>query len=98
MSHINNTRGPAVLLVDLNMNGWKSIVRHALTKTDILVIAMVGKHPFSTMCELKGFDIQVCLLKPIIYHDVRWAIRQNIGGRLPSAHPGTPIRTLTKNS
>ena len=84
IAHINNAKGPAVLLADLSMDGWKSIVRHARTKTDILVIAMVGEHPFSTIYALKGFDIQVCLLKPIIYHDVRWAIRQNIGGRLIS--------------
>jgi DNA-binding NtrC family response regulator len=75
LSHINNTHGSLVLLADVDMPGWKTIVQRTVKRTNALVIAMVGGgQPFSKICELKDRDIKVCLLKPIIYKDVRTAI------------------------
>jgi DNA-binding response OmpR family regulator len=77
LSHINNTHGHLVLLADVDMPGWKTIVRHAVKRSDSFVIAMVGdRHPLSKICELKDLGIKVCLLKPILYKDVRTAIME----------------------
>jgi len=79
LSHINNTHGSLVLLADVDMPGWKTIVRQAVKRTESLVIAMVGdRHPFSKICELKDRGIKVCLLKPILYKDVQTAIMKNM--------------------
>src|ERR687892_2913479 len=43
ISRINNITDLAVLLIDLDMPGWKSILQHALNSVpDAFVIAMAG--------------------------------------------------------
>jgi len=54
----------SVLLADLDMSDWQSIVRHAVTTTDAFVIAMEGNHPVSAMYDLKENGIRLCLRKP----------------------------------
>jgi len=46
--------------------------------TDALVIAMEGNYPFSKIYDLRELGVQACLPKPIIYNDVRHAIRENL--------------------
>jgi DNA-binding response OmpR family regulator len=79
--HINNIERFAVLLADVEMSGWESIVRHAVKTTDSLIIGMVRNHPLAKMHELQEIGIRVCLQKPIIYNEVRTAISANIGAR-----------------
>jgi DNA-binding response OmpR family regulator len=74
----NSVDDLAVLLVDLDMLGWRSIVRHAVKTTRALVIAMEGNQPLSAINDWKERGIRVCLRKPIIYEDLRAAIRENI--------------------
>src|SRR5688500_1459595 len=46
VSYINRINDLAVLLADLDMPGWKSILQHALdTAPDAFVIAMAGVEP-----------------------------------------------------
>ncbi len=84
ISHLNTVENFAVLLVDLEMPDWRAILRHAIKRTDVLIIAMAGYHPISELCDLTEHGIQVCLQKPIIYKDVQRAISENIGPRQPS--------------
>jgi DNA-binding NtrC family response regulator len=78
LSHITSVDNLAVLLADLDMPGWRSIVRYAAQTTDALVIGTEGNHPFSEMYDLKEHGIRLCLKKPLIYDDVRTAINENI--------------------
>ena len=74
----SETNNRSAALADLEMQGWRSIVRHAVRTHGALVIAMEGNHPISEMHDLKQRGIRVCLKKPIIYDDIRRAIRRNI--------------------
>lgn len=79
LSCIDSVENLSVLLADLDMSDWQSIVRHAVTTTDAFVIAMEGKHPISVMYDLKEHGIRLCLRKPIIYNNLRAAISGNLG-------------------
>jgi BarA-like signal transduction histidine kinase len=69
------------VIIDLDSPEWRSILRHAVKTTNALVIAMEGNHPYSEMYDLKARGIQICLKKPITYHDVQKVIRDNFGRR-----------------
>jgi DNA-binding NtrC family response regulator len=72
----------AVLLADLDMPGWTSILRHTLnTAPDAFVIAMAGAEPIAEISDLKRSLVNVCLQKPVIYNDVRQALSERIGRR-----------------
>jgi DNA-binding NtrC family response regulator len=74
LSCINRVDDLKVLLADLDMFGWRSIIRHTVRTTDALVIAMEGNYPFSKIYDLREHGIQACFPKPIVYYDVRRAI------------------------
>jgi len=78
-SIIASVRKFSVLLADLDMPEWRSIVRCALKATDALVIGMEGNHPFSEMYDLKEHGIQVCLQKPLNYCELQAAIKNHQG-------------------
>lgn len=82
LSCINRIPDLAVLLADLDMPGWKSVVQHALdTAPDALVVAMSGVERIPEISALNQRGVQVCLQKPLIYKDVRQAISEVIGRR-----------------
>jgi DNA-binding NtrC family response regulator len=81
LSCINRVDDLKVLLADLDMFGWRSIIRHAVRTTNAFVIAMEGSYPFSKIYDLKERGVGACLRKPIIYNDLRAAIRENVGRR-----------------
>jgi DNA-binding NtrC family response regulator len=74
VSHINYNEDLALLIADLEMPDWRSIVRHAVKTTQALVIGMEGYHPISKIYDLRERGIRLCLQKPINYNDVRKAI------------------------
>ena len=74
VSHINYNEDLALLIADLEMPDWRSIVRHAVKTTQALVMGMEGNHPVSKMYDLRERGIRLCLQKPINYNDVRKAI------------------------
>ena len=76
VSHINYNEDLALLIADLEMPEWRSIVRHAVKITQALVIGIEGYHPISKIYDLRERGIRVCLQKPINYSDVRNAISQ----------------------
>jgi DNA-binding NtrC family response regulator len=80
ISYIDRITDLAVLLADLDMPGWKSIVQHALDKApDAFVVAMAGVERIPEILNQHG--VQVCLQKPLIYKDVRQAISKIIERR-----------------
>jgi DNA-binding NtrC family response regulator len=82
ISYIDRITDLAVLLADLDMPGWKSIVQHALDKApDAFVVAMAGVERIPEISDLSQHGVQVCLQKPLIYKDVRQAISEIIGRR-----------------
>jgi DNA-binding NtrC family response regulator len=76
VSHINYNEDLAVLITDLEMPQWRSIVRHAVKTTHALVIGMEGNHPVSKMYDLHQRGIRLCLQKPINYNNLRKVIRE----------------------
>jgi DNA-binding NtrC family response regulator len=82
LSCINRITDLAVLLADLDMPGWNSIVQHALNKApDAFVVAMTGVERIPEISDLSQRGVQVCLQKPLIYKDVCQAISEIIGRR-----------------
>ncbi len=75
ISYINQLENLAVLLADLEMPGWRSIVRHATRTTGALVIGMEGNQPISEMYNLTQRGIRLCVQKPIDYAAILAAIR-----------------------
>ena len=78
ISYINQLENVAVLLADLEMPGWRSIVRHAATTISALVIGMEGDQPISEMYNLAERGICLCFQKPIDYATILAAIRKNV--------------------
>jgi DNA-binding NtrC family response regulator len=78
ISYINQLENLAVILADLEMPGWRSIVRHAATTTSALVIGMEGNQPISEMYNLTQRGIRLCVQKPIDYAAILTAIRGKI--------------------
>ena len=76
VSQINYNEDLALLIADLEMLEWRSIVRHAVKTTHALVIGMEGNHSVSKMYDLHQRGIRLCLQKPINYKDVRKAISE----------------------
>jgi DNA-binding NtrC family response regulator len=80
ISCINRIPDLGVLLADLDMPGWKSILRHLLnTAPGAFVVAMAGVERIPEILNQHG--VQVCLQKPLIYKDVRQAISKIIERR-----------------
>lgn len=73
ISHIDTVENLAAVLVDLDMSGWQSIIRHAVARKAIPVIAMEGNH-YIPKSELEEHGVQVCLRKPIVYHELRQSL------------------------
>ena len=84
VSYINYNENLSVLIADLEMPDWRSIVRHAVRTTHALVMGMEGNHPISEMYDLQAHGVRLCLQKPIHYNDVRGAIEKNV------LHPRAP--------
>jgi DNA-binding NtrC family response regulator len=82
ISCINRITDLDVLLADLDMPGWKSILRYALNAApDAFVVAMAGVERITETSALNQHGVQVCLQKPLIYKDVRQAISELIERR-----------------
>jgi len=93
VSYINYNENLSVLIADLEMSDWRSIVRHAVRTTDALVIGMEGNHPISEMYDLHERGLRLCLQKPINYNDVRRAIEENALHR-----PAPKLRLVAESS
>src|SRR5258708_39533641 len=65
VSHINYNEDLALLIADLEMPEWRSIVRHAVKTTQPLAIGMAGYHPISKMYALSDRGFRLCLQMPI---------------------------------
>ena len=86
ISHLNTVADVRVLLADLDMPEWSSIVRHATETTDALVIGLEGNVPFHKLYNVEEYGIRLCLQKPLRYEDVLSAIQENINPSGDEAH------------
>ena len=67
---------PATLLTDLEMPGWKSLVRHTRrTAPNALIIAMLESHSTPDFSDLRQRGIGLWFVKPLEYEDIHRAIR-----------------------
>lgn len=72
---IDRNKDAAVLLADLDMPGWRSLVRHTVaTAPNALVIAMLGSQPIDDFSDLRRRGIRAWLAKPLVYDDIRRVI------------------------
>lgn len=78
--YIQRLETVSVLLVDLEMAGWRSIVSQAVRRHNAFVIAIEGDQAVFEMEHFKRCGIHVYLKKPIIYDAILMAIRQKITG------------------
>jgi DNA-binding NtrC family response regulator len=90
VSCIDYNENLSVLIADLEMPEWRSIVRYAVRTTHALVMGMEGNHPISEMYDLHEHGLWLCLQKPINYNDVRGAIEKNV------LHPRTAKREYAR--
>jgi CheY-like chemotaxis protein len=79
ISRIISVDNLGVILADLDMPGWRSIVGRAVERTNALVIGLEGNVRFSKTCDLKQLGIGLCIQKPLVYDNVRRAILENSG-------------------
>lgn len=65
-----------VLLADLDMIGWRSVLTQAVKRTGVTIIAMEGMHPYSDMYDLKERGVSGSVQKPILYSELLQLIRE----------------------
>lgn len=73
MNQIESVENVFAVLVDLDLVGWRTLVRQAVDGKR-LVIAMRGEH-FVSNGELDQRGVSVCFDKPIIYRDIAEVIK-----------------------
>ena len=79
LSCIDSANRLAVLFVDLDMPGWRSLAWHALnTMPDAFVIGVRGNNAVPEESDLEQFGIQACLQKPILYNEVRRVLSETV--------------------
>jgi DNA-binding NtrC family response regulator len=81
ISYIDKNLDLAVVLADLEMPRWQSLVSHAqVTVPEAMVLGMARFHSAPGASELERRGIHVCLEKPLMYEDVRQSIVNYFGG------------------
>lgn len=65
-----------VLLADLEMIGWRSVISQTVKRTGVTIIAMEGMHPYSDMYDLKERGVSGAIQKPILYAELLQLIRE----------------------
>jgi CheY-like chemotaxis protein len=73
ISYIDNTENLAVVLVDLDMPGWRSLIRHTIKASNSLLIGMEGIHSIEK-ADLRRCGLHQRFKKPIVYGDLWKAI------------------------
>ena len=72
-----------VLLADLDMMGWRSVVSQTVMRTGATIIAMEGVHPYSKLYDLRERGVSACVQKPILYSELLDLIRDREPWRAP---------------
>ncbi|GEM_PF-2344049 len=82
----------AVLLADLDMMGWRSMLSRTAARTGATIIAMEGAHPYSQIYDLRARGIAGCVQKPIVYAELRSLIKATEPRPAPGAQrPGAAL-------
>ena len=81
ISCIDKNLDLAVVLSDLDMPHWKSLLRHARTFVPkALILGMVGFRSVPEPAELEHRGIYQCLRKPLMFENVHQAIVNHTAG------------------
>jgi CheY-like chemotaxis protein len=73
---IDQNKDVAAVLADLEMPGWKSLVRYTLaTASNTSVIAMLAGHSIVDPEELRRRGIKCWIVKPVVYDDIQRLLR-----------------------
>ena len=81
ISQIDANMDLAAVLADLDLPNWRLLVQHAsviVPKAFILGMAQVQSMPESSELQRRG--IHLCLPKPLVFQDLRQALRQRLAG------------------
>lgn len=81
ISQIDANLELAAVLADLDLPNWRLLVQHAsviVPKAFILGMAQVQSMPESSELQRRG--IHLCLPKPLVFQDLRQALRQRLAG------------------
>ena len=81
ISHIDANMDLGAVLADLDMPNWKLLVQHAsviVPKAFLLGMAQVQSMPESAELQRRG--IHLCLPKPLVFQDLRQALRGRFAG------------------
>ena len=82
LSRINRTSNLAVLFVDLDMPGWRSLVWRALTRTpDAFIVGTSQRDSISEKPDSEEFVIHAYLRKPFLYSEVQRALSKTVERR-----------------
>jgi len=85
------------VLVDLDLVGWRAIVRKAVAGKKLLVIGMRGVHPI-TQDQLDRFGVAVCFDKPVTYGDIVYAIGTHAAGASTKAGQSTALAQVESSN
>jgi CheY-like chemotaxis protein len=81
ISQIDANLDLAAVLADLDLPNWRLLVQHAsviVPKACILGMAQAQLMPESSELQRRG--IRLCLPKPLVFQDLRQALRQRLAG------------------
>jgi len=81
ISQIDANLDLAAVLADLDLPNWRLLVQHAsviVPKAFILGMAQVQLMPESSELQRRG--IHLCLPKPLVFQDLRQALRRRLAG------------------
>lgn len=81
ISQIDANMDLAAVLADLDLPNWRLLVQHAsviVPQAFILGMAQAQSMPESSELQRRG--IHLCLPKPLVFQDLRQALRQRLAG------------------
>ena len=81
INHINNNEGLHVILTDLDMPAWHSIIRHAhAVAPNAFILCMVGYVSIDDVTEAQRLGTNGHFLKPLEFADLHQSIQNLLAG------------------
>ena len=82
INHINNNQGLHVILTDLDIQAWYSIIRHArAVAPNAFILCMVGSVSMDDVTEADRLGAHGHFLKPLEFVDLHQSIQNLLAGK-----------------
>jgi CheY-like chemotaxis protein len=82
ITQINENSGLKVIMLDLEMPSWRSVVTHAQgTLPAAIILGMSGQDSSRAVLEARGLGVHAYLLKPLVFDGVCEAILRLMTGQ-----------------